>query len=117
MDRSPFGERLYRARRARRMTQEELARKVGLSKRMVSRYEGSFGGPPMETLRKFADALNVTASYLLGESPLKKIKEEISPELKKYVDALQRLPRRDRKSILRMIELAERDAQERDEKE
>ena len=97
------------------MTQEELAGKVGLSKRMVSRYEGDFGGPPMETLKKFADALNITSSYLMGESPLKLAKEELKPELRKYVEALQRLPRNDRKSIYRMIELAERDSQRPDD--
>jgi len=96
------------------MTQEELAEKVGLSKRMVSRYEGNFGGPPTETLKKFADALDITSSYLLGESPLKLAKEELTPEIRKYVDALQRLPRNDRKSIFRMIELAERDNQRSD---
>lgn len=93
------------------MTQEELGQKVGLSKRMISRYEGNFSGPPMETLKKFADALNVTSSYLLGESTLKLVKDELSPEMRKYIDTLERLPRNDRKSILRMIELAERDNQ------
>jgi transcriptional regulator with XRE-family HTH domain len=107
--RSPFGERLFRARKARGMSQEELGAKIGLSKRMVSRYEGTFGGPPMETLLKFANALKVTNSYLLGESPLKTVKDDIKPELRKYVETLQRLSRSDRKSILRMIELADQD--------
>lgn len=115
--RSPFGERLFKARKARGLSQEELGEKIGLSKRMVSRYEGNFPGPPMETLIRFAEALDVTAGYLLGESPLKTVKDHLKPELRKYVEALEKLPRSDRRTILRMIELAEQDNLKAEKKE
>ena len=105
--RSPFGLRLYSTRKARGLTQEQLAERVGLSKRMVTYYEGQpLDGPPLSTLTKIAGALNVTASYLLGESTLKKVQDDLTPTLRKHVQALQNLPTRDRNAILRMAELA-----------
>jgi transcriptional regulator with XRE-family HTH domain len=104
--RSPFGQRLYSTRKARGLTQEQLAGKVGLSKRMITYYEGEpLDGPPLSTLTKIAEALSVTASYLLGESTLKKVQDDLTPTLRKHVQALQKLPTRDRNAILRMAEL------------
>jgi transcriptional regulator with XRE-family HTH domain len=104
--RSPFGERLFRARKARGFSQQELGAKAFLSKRMVSRYEGDFAGPPMDTLTRLAQALNVTVSYLLGESTLKVIKDDVKPNLRKHINTLQELPPKEQKTILNMIEIA-----------
>jgi len=104
--RSPFGERLSQARKARGLSQQELGAKAGLSKRMVSRYEGDFTGPPMETLTRLARALNVTVSYLLGESTQKAIKDDVKPNLRKHINTLQELPPKEQKTILNMIEIA-----------
>jgi transcriptional regulator with XRE-family HTH domain len=104
--RSLFGERLFRARKARSLSQQELGAAAGLSKRMVSRYEGDFSGPPMDTLARIAQALDVTVSYLLGESTQKIIKDDISPNLRKHVNTLKKLPPKEQKTILNMIEIA-----------
>lgn len=102
--RSPFGERLFRARKARGFSQQELGAKASLSKRMVSRYEGDFTGPPMDTLTRLAQALNVTVSYLLGESTVKAIEPEVPPSLRKHVEKLKKLPPKDQKAAIRMID-------------
>jgi transcriptional regulator with XRE-family HTH domain len=105
--RSAFGERLAITRKARGMSQTELGKKVGLSKRMISHYEGDAPeGPPLTTLTKIAEALNVTASHLLGESTLKKVTDDIPTTMKKHVETLQQLSSRDRNTILRMAEMA-----------
>jgi len=102
--RSSFGERLYRARKARGLSQTELGKRVGLSKRMVSRYEGTYPGPPLEKLEEFAKALNVTVSYLLGESVQKKMEEDIKPVHRKLIESLQTLPLSKQKYIIEMVE-------------
>lgn len=61
-----FGQRL-KALRDGRMTQEELARQVGVSWVTVSRWERGEHEPPLQMLRRIADALGVQPSELLEE--------------------------------------------------
>lgn len=107
VERSPFGERLFKTRKIRGLSQTELGKRVGLSKRMISHYEGKAEeGPPLNTLSRIAEALNVSVSYLLGESTQKALGSEISPHLRKYVKELELLPPKELKTILNMIEIA-----------
>jgi transcriptional regulator with XRE-family HTH domain len=108
--RSPLGERLFKTRKARGLSQIELGSRVGLSQRMISHYEGDPpDGPPLSTLSKIAEVLNVTVSYLLGESTQKTIKDSVDPKLRNYVLMLQKLPPSDRKVALRNIETLAKD--------
>jgi transcriptional regulator with XRE-family HTH domain len=102
--RSAFGLRLFNARKARGMTQQELADKVGITKRMVANYEGLSDGPTVERVSELAHALGVTVSYLLGESTLKNIEPEVPPSLRKHVEKLKKLPAKDQKTAIRMID-------------
>lgn len=104
--RSVFGERLYKTRKARGLSQTALGKRVGLSQRMLSYYEGEPAeGPPISTLTKIAEALNVTVSYLLGESTLKAIKETTSPSITKHARLIEQLPPKDRKKVVEYIGL------------
>jgi transcriptional regulator with XRE-family HTH domain len=102
--RSAFGSRLFAARKVRGMTQQELADKMGVTKRMVANYESDSEGPVVERLTAIAQALNVTVSYLLGESTLKIIEPEVPPSLRKHVEKLRKLPPKDQKAAIRMID-------------
>jgi len=102
--RSAFGLRLFNARKARGMTQQELADKLDMTKRMIANYEGLSEGPTIERISEIARVLGVTASYLLGESTLKNIKPEVPPSLRKHVDKLKKLPSKDQKTAIRMID-------------
>ena len=53
--RSDFGQRLFDTRKARGLTQIELGKIVGLSKRMIAYYEANTSGPPVEVLRKLSE--------------------------------------------------------------
>ena len=56
-----------RAQRERaRLTQEGLAQRTGLDQAVISRIEGGKVRPRIDTLRKFADALDVSVSELLS---------------------------------------------------
>jgi transcriptional regulator with XRE-family HTH domain len=104
--RSAFGERLFKIRKARGITQQELGEKIGVTKRVIASYESTKNSPSPDIIKKIAKILNVTTSHILGESPLKTIKSDIKPSVRKYVDALQKLPPKDQKAIFHMIELA-----------
>ncbi len=62
-----FGEKLKNARLALNLSQSELAEKTGISERSLYTYEQTGIMPRSNNLRKLADALNVSVSYLLDE--------------------------------------------------
>ncbi len=102
--RSSIGQRIFTTRKARGLTQQQLADSLGITKRMVAHYESMSEGLSIERVTAIARALSVTASYLLGESTLKAIQPEVPPALRKPVDQLKKLPPKDQKSAIRMIE-------------
>lgn len=63
-----FAKRLRETRKARSLTQEELAEKADISRVMVSRYETEMVIPTVEVLISLANALDVSIDYLLGRS-------------------------------------------------
>ena len=75
-----FGEKLKSARLALNISQCELAEKTGISERSIYTYEQTGIFPRSNNLRKLADALNVSVSYLLDEeenNPIKDISQDI----------------------------------------
>lgn len=62
-----FGKRLRQIRKERGMTQGEFAELLGTSKQILSRYEREDRSPRIEVVRKYAEALKVSADYLLGD--------------------------------------------------
>jgi transcriptional regulator with XRE-family HTH domain len=62
-----FGEKIKQARLAQNLSQTELAAKTGLSERSLYTYEQTDTIPRTGNLKKLADALNVSISYLLDE--------------------------------------------------
>ncbi len=56
---------LKRLRKATKMTQEQLARRAGLSLGYVQRLEAGRHDPPVSTLRALAKALGVPVGRLL----------------------------------------------------
>ena len=68
-DSLPFRHRLKSAREAAQLTQNDLGIKAGgVAQTEISRYENGDYEPGLTRLRALADALEVTADYLLGRS-------------------------------------------------
>lgn len=64
-----FGDKLKSFRIAQGLTQEDLARRIGMKKQNISRYENSEREPNIRTAKAIADALGVTLQELtLGDS-------------------------------------------------
>lgn len=62
-----FGDRLKDARKAKRMTLQEIADALGVSLNTVWRWEAGRQSPPDDQKKLIANALDVSVSYLLGE--------------------------------------------------
>jgi transcriptional regulator with XRE-family HTH domain len=60
-----LGKNVQRARKKERLTQEELADKVGISRAYMGYIEQGRNAPSLETLEKIARALKVKISTLL----------------------------------------------------
>jgi transcriptional regulator with XRE-family HTH domain len=98
-----FGKRLIVLRKARGITQVELAKALGTTQRTISYYENEAGLPTVALLGSLARALGVTADELLG---LKPTKLQGSPQRRRLLKRFQRmesLPERDQRAVLRLI--------------
>ena len=65
-----FNERLKELREKNNLTQEQLAKKSGVSSRMIQRYEYGTSRPRLDAADKIAKALNVTTDELLGNADM-----------------------------------------------
>lgn len=65
-----FGERLTSVRKAKKISQDELAKKLGVHAPVIGRYERGEVKPSIEVATKIADALEVSLDYLVGHSDL-----------------------------------------------
>lgn len=61
-------DRLTERRKLHKLTQEQLAQRVNLTKAAISNYEQGRSAPPHETLAALVDALHTNADYLLDLS-------------------------------------------------
>lgn len=61
-----LGEKLKSLRLAKKMSQKELAERIGIAKSVISFYESGDRFPSYEVLIKIAQIFNVTTDYLLG---------------------------------------------------
>jgi transcriptional regulator with XRE-family HTH domain len=62
-----FGEKLLNARLKLNLSQIELGEKVGISERSIYSYEQTGVLPRLPVVKRIAEALNVSVSYLMDE--------------------------------------------------
>lgn len=61
-----FGENLKKARKEKGMTLQQVADAVGLGKSTIAGYENDTRSPDVFMIKKLAELLEVTGSYLIG---------------------------------------------------
>ncbi len=62
-----LGEKLREARKEAKLSQEEFAEKVGVSRSAVAKWESDRGIPDVENLKVIASLLNISIDYLLDD--------------------------------------------------
>lgn len=60
-----LGEKLLRLRKEMKMTQDDIAKILGMSRTSFSKYENGNSAPPLQVLRKIAAIYNVGLEYLI----------------------------------------------------
>lgn len=63
------GRKIRQARMHKRMTQNDLAKAIGISDKSISAYESERITPPIDILEKIAQHTGLTMTYFLEESP------------------------------------------------
>ena len=62
-----FGQRFYRLRKARGLTQEDIAKKLNISSQAISKWENDVSLPDISLLADIADMFNISTDELLGK--------------------------------------------------
>jgi transcriptional regulator with XRE-family HTH domain len=100
-----FGIRLKTLRRAKGLTQYQLADMLKTSQRMIAHYERQNNRPRIDKVKAIAEALEISIEELVGTiKPNKKNKQgEASYSIMKRVKVIEKLPLRDQRAIFRLI--------------
>jgi len=101
-----FGERLQAIRKARGLTQVQLAEAAETTQRAISYYETEAGFPPAPAVIDLAKALRISTDELLGvKAPkVERIHDDTkSRRLWKRFQMVATLPERDQKAVIRLV--------------
>ena len=86
-DRMAYGERIKRLRTGRELTQEQLAEKIKVSSRTVSRWETGSNMPDISLLAELAELYDVSIPEIIdGERKSENMNEEIKETVLKLSD-------------------------------
>jgi transcriptional regulator with XRE-family HTH domain len=98
---------LKNIRRAKGLSQKNLAERTGLTIRIISYYENEATSPPIDKIEIIARALGVTISDLLNEKTSKNIKtscDNIDPRTLKKIIKIKSLPQKEQLNIWHYVD-------------
>lgn len=103
-----FSERLAQARKNRKVSQEELASRLGVHAPIIGRYERGEVKPSVEVAARIAQALGVSLDFLTGLTD-----RELDSEVIGLMDDLQGLEKDEQSHIIKTLQSLIRDAKAR----
>ncbi len=107
MERTMFGTRLTSLRKARRMTQEQVATRLEVNRTTYTCYEIGNSLPGVMTLCKIADIFDVSLDYLMGriqtEKPDDAMQVYPSAEELQLTESYRMLNDRQRRALRELI--------------
>jgi transcriptional regulator with XRE-family HTH domain len=101
-----FGEKITRLKKAKKLSQIELASITGISRDAISKYERGDVLPSVEYAKRIANALGVSLDYLVSESDTEEVLDNNTVE---RIKQIQQLPEPDRDKIFSVIDALIRD--------
>lgn len=99
-----IGDNLRTLRLQNKMTQEQLADRLGVSYQSVSRWENGVTYPDIEILPAIARHFSVTVDYLLGQDDIEKKKK-----IRKQIESISRMTEADKDTIIEIIRTCRRE--------
>ena len=100
-----MGQRVADIREKAGLTQTQLGKKIGVSQRVIANWERKPVALRAEQLAALAEALGVSADYLLGRPDAKPPAPKGPPgKLRQAFDLAYRLPRHEQNKIVEFVE-------------
>ena len=95
-----IGERITQLRKQQNLSQDELAKKVGVSRTIIGNYERNANTPSIEVLLKLAKVFNVSVDFLIGEGEISSYDKEVL----KRIEDIERLDPDTKKHLFFLID-------------
>jgi transcriptional regulator with XRE-family HTH domain len=99
-----FGQNVALARKAKKLSQEELAKKVGTISVTIGRYERNEIKPSIDVATRIADTLEVTLDFLAGKSDI-----VLDKPLTQKIAEIQKLPQEEKDCVNKLLDAFLRD--------
>nr|WP_319572369.1 helix-turn-helix transcriptional regulator [uncultured Draconibacterium sp.] len=100
-----IGSKIREAREAKGLTQQELAKEVGISHPQIVRYETKGVQPPADVLGRIADTLDVSVDFLVNGNSTEKAQNTLKDtELLKQFKTVEKMDENDQKTIKSLID-------------
>ena len=93
-----IGEKIRALRLQQKMTQEQLADRLGVSYQSISRWENGITYPDIEFLPAIANYFSVSLDYLMGQDDAEKIKA-----IKKQINRIANMSENDEDELIELI--------------
>ena len=102
-----LSERMKELRKANKLTQQELADRIGVSLGAIKYWEQGKGEPNTATLIAIAVLFNVSLDYLVGRSPVRELVVD-DAGVQRVIDVVESLPETHREALFQSAELLKR---------
>ena len=102
---SNIGKQIIQLRKAKKWSQEDLAKQIKASRIMIGNYERGDNTPSMEVIIKIARAFDVSIDYLLGEGE----NASFDKDTIRRLEEMEKLPSEARQRIFHYVDLIIRD--------
>ncbi|HRD84734.1 MAG TPA: helix-turn-helix domain-containing protein [Rubrivivax sp.] len=99
-----LGERVTQLRKARKITQVQLAQALGVSQQTVQSYEVGRRRIPVSTLRLLAKMLSVSLDELMAEGEHAARKRGPVPQVQRQLERISQLPKPRQRAVMDVIE-------------
>lgn len=104
-EKNEFNKRFIELRKAKQLTQVELAEALGVTRNVIAYYESKAQNPGIDTLQKIADFFQVSPDYLLGVDTSTK-KRGAPSKLENQLNLIKELPQDQQKAISTVLDMA-----------
>ncbi len=100
-----MGQRIARMRKERGLTQQQLAKKIGVTQTVISSYEIGRLAMSGEMVARLALALNVSSDRILGLNGTQKTESAASVRILRRLGKIASLPAAQKKVVLKTIDV------------
>ena len=100
-----LGSRIASARKAQRLTQQQLADQLGIAQQTLANYEAGLVRFPASTLPLLGQLLGLTPEELLGHDPKPRLKRGPTSRLDQQIEHIRQLPRTKQVFVMEMLEM------------